>query len=83
MTKTFSGKELDEVMEAISDFSVHDQLVGNWRWGHIHRYVFEYQGKTWMTDIQVHTTDGWQLTDELTAHEAKLVEKTVKVWERA
>jgi len=68
----------------IREMDLNEVDRGDWRWGSNVRYVFEDDGRHWMTPwIQVHVEDGMQLFSDVECVEVHQVEKVVKVreWE--
>ena len=70
---------VDDVMDALDDGETIDRKP--WRHGTRNTILFEHQGKHWTTVVDVHTDEGWQLNDTITATEVHKVVKSIEVWE--
>ncbi len=55
--------------------------VESWRHGTIKTFVFEHFGDYWQFNVQVHHTEGMQLTEPIVATQVHQVERLVKMWE--
>ena len=67
----------DELIEELQDGGAVD--TQNWRHGQTKAYVFLRDGHHWLTWIDVHHSDGWQIygkTIRATMVEAKIVQAT-------
>jgi hypothetical protein len=69
----------EDVEDALDEGETIERLP--WRHGTRNTIHFTHLGKDWTTTIDVHSEDGWQLTDTITATEVKKVIKSIEVWE--
>lgn len=73
-TRSFTEAEIEDAdLEEVSSRA--------WRHGRHVLYVFPLDGKHWMVEIDVHSSEGMQIFGDVEGTEVHEVEKTVKVWE--
>ena len=75
-TRTFEVD--DDLMELLDGGECVEKL--NWRHGHKDVMVFEKDDKHWMTTINVHHEEGWDIGDTIEAEEVTVQQVTVTKW---
>jgi hypothetical protein len=68
----------EDLEDALADGEVIDRR--EWRHGHRARILFDFDGHAWATWIDVHHSEGWQLTKSITATPMRKAEVTRTEW---